>query len=117
MTLTCVSVETIKVGNDTDVGDIDNDANEDEDVESNLADNARGALKCFATDHDTHLNQSHPFASWSSTKSTLLRDHTSGIRFCDKAFHWAVACRSIFNIAMVLYTETNEIFSPSFMAR
>ena len=46
--------------------DADADAENDDDDhieggDANIVDN--GALKCFATDHDTHLNQSHPFAS------------------------------------------------------
>ena len=43
-------------------GDGDNDCDDDGDGDGGVVvDN--GALKCFATDHDTHLNQSHPFAS------------------------------------------------------
>ena len=48
-------------------GDGDNDCDDDGDGDGGVVvDN--GALKCFATDHDTHLNQSQPFASKSFTK-------------------------------------------------
>ena len=39
--------------------------------DANIVDN--GALKCFASDHDTHLNQSHPQCMLESTQRPHLK--------------------------------------------
>ena len=69
MLLILLTVLKICFGAEADADDVNVDAEADAEVDADHIDGAdanivdNGALKCFATDHDTHLNQSHPFAS------------------------------------------------------